>query len=182
MAAPMAPSPYKNRWFYGSGFSMAPLFGAKSLIRAVECLPEDIDPGDIVVYCGNRHHVCHRVLLREQRGGFFWFFLSGNDPLRADGWIPAYRILAKVVEIDGVNLSQSYLKWRIRIFHWHGLLELAFIHKVLGSRVAKFYRELVGPRIAEKRLFRAAFLKFSARAFPHLRASRELARLVPDFS
>lgn len=172
----MAPSPNKSRWFFGSGFSMAPLFDSRSLIRAVECLPEEIQPGDIIVYCGNRHHVCHRVLLREQRGGALWFFLSGNDPLRADGWIPSYRISAKVIEIDGKMLSQGALKWKIRLFHCHGLFELVFLHKILGGRVARVFRKSMGPRLAEKRFARSAFLKLSARCFPKLRMARHLGQ------
>lgn len=179
----MAPTPNKSRWFLGSGFSMAPLFDSKTLIRAAECLPEDIQPGDIIVYCGNRHHVCHRVLLREQRGGALWFFLSGNDPLRADGWIPAYRIIAKVVEIDGQDLSHIFFKWKLRLFHWHGVLELVILHKVLGGGLARLIRKVVHPRLAEKRLVRAAFLKFSALLFPKLRAARCLSHLnAGDFA
>lgn len=145
---------------------MAPLFEARSLIRAVECLPEDIHPGNIIVYCGNRHHVCHRVLLREHRGGIFWFFLSGNDPLRADGWIPAYRILGKVIEIEDKKLTQGLLKWKVRFFYWHGLLELVLLHKVFGGRFT-----------------RGTFLNLSARIFPRLGKARRLSRVnAADFA
>jgi len=162
----MAPAQGKTHWFFGTGLSMDPLISSKSILRTVNCCSSEILPSHLVVYCAKNTHVCHRVLLRERRGEHFWFFLSGNHPLRADGWIPDYRIVGKVYEIDGKDPYRGWLKWKVLFFHWHGLFEIVFIHKVFGSRLAKFLHVHFGWRNSA---YLSAFLKFSSLSHRALR-------------
>ncbi|MCB0417055.1 MAG: hypothetical protein KDD39_05365 [Bdellovibrionales bacterium] len=56
--------------------------------------------GDLVVFCGARIQICHRVLSRRFSDGIEWYLIKGDANLEADGWVPAYRILGCVVAMD----------------------------------------------------------------------------------
>lgn len=135
-----------NQWFFGTGLSMAPLISDQSLLEGEAIASGELRPGDIVVYCGPRRLVCHRVVLTRFGDGCWWYFLLGNDVLRADGWIPEYRIVARIVSVDGLPVS----RWASRRSLLHALFLLYVVHKpfttAMGRRLAAFRRRWISRR------------------------------------
>ncbi|MEZ4751554.1 MAG: hypothetical protein R3B54_13325 [Bdellovibrionota bacterium] len=85
--------------------------------------------GDLVVFCGARVQVCHRVIGKERIEGMDWYLIKGDANVDADGWVPAYRILGWVETVDGrpasgwflraaslAMASASLLQWRL--YEW----------------------------------------------------------------
>ena len=85
----------------GLGKSLWPFIRTQSILQFAAVEPADLKLGDLVVYCGKKQSVCHRVLLKRQDPDGWWFFLKGDGNLHSDGWIPESRILGRVTHVDG---------------------------------------------------------------------------------
>lgn len=111
----------------GEGNSLLPLVDKKCLLEVERQSLSSIQPGDLIVFCAGKTLICHRALWRKKEKNHLWFFITGNHPMRADGWIPDYRIIGKVVSIDGKPIP------RLKNFflRWHSAMEIAIIHKLL---------------------------------------------------
>lgn len=118
-------------WYLGEGESMIPLLSSSQLLRAKKCAPESISPADLVIFRNEDKNICHRVLLKKVRRGRTWYFLSGSNVRRADGWVRHDQITGRVFEVDGKNPYQG--KWKLKLLRFHliGLAKLFWQKRIL---------------------------------------------------
>jgi len=125
------------------GPSLWPLVKSGQSIE-IEERPEHLKSGDIIVYAGLGIQVCHRILHEKTDSGLKWFFMKGDGKLEADGWVPSYRVMGKVVSVDGKSVCTPSFRLYSSALYWHskiqwGLYEILFLSppaKALG-RVLK---------------------------------------------
>lgn len=80
-------------------------------------------PGDLAVFAKKNQFACHRILYKRRFGDLTWYYLS-PDHGPPDGWVPAYQMEGRVVEINGVAVASHWrfarLIWgRLRTFAYH---------------------------------------------------------------
>ncbi|MCB0405690.1 MAG: hypothetical protein KDD51_12985 [Bdellovibrionales bacterium] len=85
--------------------------------------------GDLIVFCGARVQICHRVIGKKRSAGMTWYLTKGDANVEADGWVPNYRVLGCVVAVGSRSTSVcsqralallmavlSAVQWRV--FEW----------------------------------------------------------------
>jgi len=86
--------------YLGLGGCSSPIIPHNCIINVERLDASKIAPGDILVYCGYKALICHRVILRKKTNDFFWFLTKPDNSLVDDGWIPEYRVIGKVKSIN----------------------------------------------------------------------------------
>jgi len=96
-------SPNLSR-FLISGDSLFPSVPRRAIATVRTANRRTLRPGAIAIFTAYHRHVCHRVLWHRRQNGLDWFYFSGNFRTGPDGWIPAYRIVGEVTEINAKSL------------------------------------------------------------------------------
>lgn len=104
------------------GECLAPAIANGTVIEAESAPPQSLRSGDLVVFSANGVYVCHRLLYRRQEDGLWWFFLKADNTGIADGWIPEYRIVGKVLRVADRSRETAAVRrddlrrlWRSRL-------------------------------------------------------------------
>jgi len=87
---------------YPSGLSMNPFIKTKEKIIVQKTEPNKIKVGDIVAFHPgkNAHQIrVHRVIKIHKKRGNYFFLIKGDSCFLEDGFIPAERIIGKVISI-----------------------------------------------------------------------------------
>jgi signal peptidase I len=112
------------------GDSMWPTIPAGTLVEVARIFPDDLRPGDIVVWQQGGVLIAHRIMERAQRGSDAFLVTKGDNSAATDQLFSQDAILGRVVAIYGPDrqkLRQSrrprrvettfwIVRWRVRSF------------------------------------------------------------------
>jgi hypothetical protein len=121
----------------GRGNSGFPLVPDWSAITVSEVPADLLRAGDLVVYSADSGRVCHRLLRVKIIEGRHWFFLRGDANLWADGWVPAQRILGRVISVNGRSLSQRAFRTASRLLFYHAWVQQLLFHLLFLSAAGR---------------------------------------------
>jgi hypothetical protein len=89
---------------------------SRSAVWATAQSPDSYRAGDIAVFVASQSHVCHRILYIRRTPTMKWFYFKGDRSWKSDGWIPAYRLVGKVVQVN--QISTESRRWRLTQPFW----------------------------------------------------------------
>jgi hypothetical protein len=99
-----------SRGLVGKGESMRPMVREGDLLEIQPADPSSIHRGEIVLcLLKDGHVVIHRVVRIDRRAAGLRFLIQGDQVLEPDGWIGAYSVLGRLVELerDGKRISMQ---------------------------------------------------------------------------
>jgi hypothetical protein len=99
-----------------SGGSMLPLIraGDRVLIRPLD--HHRIRIGDVFAFFSGSHITVHRLLMKRQAGGSWWFCEKG-DSLLHWAWIPESRVIGRIETVHKQNNDLRLTEWPWNLLH-----------------------------------------------------------------
>jgi hypothetical protein len=113
------------------GTSLNPLLrsGDSLLLEAVD--PGRLGAGQLVVFEGSDGFIVHRILRKRGVAGTTWFQTAGQRARIPDAWIPAKKILGRVVDIrqgSSTNWREAPGGWTGELWAWRTQI-LCLLHR-----------------------------------------------------
>jgi signal peptidase I len=139
-------------WIRVEGRSMEPVIkkGEKVLVKKV--LPEEVSPGDVILYEIGCHLVTHRTIGKFIFGGE-WYFLEKGENVRGIGRVKGKNLLGKVIGVQGRGSSLLFQRncdeWRKTL--GKGYAFLTFMYAIL-FKAKRFFG--INPRRLKNIFFR----------------------------
>ena len=103
------------------GYSMFPLLKEGDIVFSYKPSPDEIRPGDIIIYNVGGRYIIHRVVEVIKRGKQYYYLTRGDNNEAPDFYyqpgVPYNKVEGKVVAIGNLTFKIPYLGYYSLWFH-----------------------------------------------------------------